>query len=108
MSRVEFHPLADAELTATARFDESRAHGLGTDLLEAAERITNRLAQFPTLGAPLRGNAFEVCVRYRIHRHGFACAILDYREKLESLVLKREFGRCSEVENGIAHHAPIT
>ncbi len=49
MSRVEFHPLADEELTATALFYESRAPGLGADFLDEAERVANGLAELPVL-----------------------------------------------------------
>ncbi len=89
MSRVEFHPLADQELTATALFYESRAHGLGTDFLDEAERLANNLAQFPELGAPLRGTLRRLALRrfpysllYRIETDRiYILAVMHHRRR---------------------------
>lgn len=50
---VGFHPLADRELTDASQFYETRAQGLGSRFLDAAERVVELLATHPELGTPL-------------------------------------------------------
>jgi hypothetical protein len=44
---VAFHPEADAELLATARYYEGHAENLGLDFIAAVQRTYQRLAAFP-------------------------------------------------------------
>ncbi len=52
MIRVEFHPEAEAELLAGARYYEGEAQNLGADFLAAVESVCARLCEFPDLGHP--------------------------------------------------------
>jgi plasmid stabilization system protein ParE len=47
---VEFHPEAEAELVAAARYYEDHAENLGFDFLIAVRRTYSRLAEFPESG----------------------------------------------------------
>lgn len=49
---VEFHPLADQELTEAGQFYESRAPGLGIRFLDAVEAVLEILQAHPELGRP--------------------------------------------------------
>jgi len=89
MSRVEFHPLADEELTATALFYESRAPGLGADFLDEAERVANGLAELPEVGAAFRGSVRRLALRrfpysllYRIETDRiYVLAVMHHRRR---------------------------
>ena len=52
MTSVEFHPEADAEFIAAARYYEGRAENLGLDFISAVERSYQRLMTFPESGHP--------------------------------------------------------
>ena len=53
MRRVEFHPEAQAEFIAAARFFEGKAEGLGLDFIDMVQRASLRLLQFPHSGRPV-------------------------------------------------------
>jgi toxin ParE1/3/4 len=48
--KVIFHPAADAEMIAVARFYDSKVHQLGADFLDEIERYCHLLAQQPLIG----------------------------------------------------------
>ncbi len=50
MTPVDFHPLADQELTAVAQYYERQAVGLGSEFLTEAETTKAFLQQFPGAG----------------------------------------------------------
>ena len=52
MRSVAFHPEAEAEFLAAARFYEDQAENLGLDFTSAVERTYQRLAAFPQSGHP--------------------------------------------------------
>ena len=52
MTRVTFHPEAEAEFLAAARYYEDQAENLGSDFVRAVELACERLLEFPDLGAP--------------------------------------------------------
>jgi plasmid stabilization system protein ParE len=60
---VEFHPLADRELTEAAQFYEARASGLGGRFLDHAERALRLLAVHPELGRPMSASTRSFPVR---------------------------------------------
>jgi plasmid stabilization system protein ParE len=47
MTPVEFHPEAEAEMRATARWYEARSPGLGQSFLDAVDATTARIAANP-------------------------------------------------------------
>jgi plasmid stabilization system protein ParE len=49
---VAFHPEADAEFLAAARYYEDQAENLGLDFIAAVQRTYQRLAAFPESGHP--------------------------------------------------------
>lgn len=52
MKSVEFHPEAQAELIAAARYFEDKSDRLGLDFIVAVERTYRRILQFPGSGRP--------------------------------------------------------
>ena len=52
MKSVEFHPEAEAEFIAAARYYEGQAENLGLDFIAAVERSYQRLVTFPESGHP--------------------------------------------------------
>lgn len=52
MRSVEFHPEAQNEFVAAARFYEDQRHGLGLDFTLTIQRTYERVLQFQTSGAP--------------------------------------------------------
>jgi plasmid stabilization system protein ParE len=52
LTDVEFHPEAEAELLAAARYYEDQAENLGFDFLAAVEATCERVLQFPEVGSP--------------------------------------------------------
>ena len=54
MIRVEYHPLADQELTAAAVFYHTQALGLGADFLGEAQHAEQFVAEYPFAGRELR------------------------------------------------------
>jgi len=63
MTPVEYHPLAEQELTAAALYYEERAAGLGADFLTEIERTESFLTQFPVAGRILSGGSRRVSLR---------------------------------------------
>ena len=55
---LEFHPEAEAELRAAARYYEVRQTGLGDDFLREVERATVIAVEHPEAGTPL-GSGFR-------------------------------------------------
>ena len=55
MTRVEYHPLADRELTDTAVFYHEQAAGLGADFLDEVRHAELLLTGYPLAGRALRG-----------------------------------------------------
>jgi hypothetical protein len=49
---VEFHPEAQNEFIAAARFYERQTEGLGLDFITSVQRAYERLREFPLSGAP--------------------------------------------------------
>jgi plasmid stabilization system protein ParE len=52
VTSVEFHPEAEAEFIAAARYYEGKAENLGVDFISAVERSYQRLMVFPESGHP--------------------------------------------------------
>ncbi len=52
MKSVEFHPEAEAEFIAAARYYEDQTENLGLDFISAVERSYQRLMTFPESGHP--------------------------------------------------------
>jgi plasmid stabilization system protein ParE len=52
LSGIEFHPEAESELLAGARYYEEQAENLGLDFLAAVEASCERILQFPDIGRP--------------------------------------------------------
>ena len=50
MTRVIFHPEAEAEFLAAARFYDAQTPGLGVDFVAEVRRATQTLADHPELG----------------------------------------------------------
>ena len=59
MIHVAFHPEAEAELLAGARYYEEKARSLGLDFLTAVEASCERIQRFPTWGID-SGHGFGV------------------------------------------------
>jgi plasmid stabilization system protein ParE len=59
---VEFHPEADAEFIAAARYYEAQAQDLGLDFISAVQRAYRRLPEFPESGHPFGGRLRRVLV----------------------------------------------
>lgn len=53
MKSIEFHPEAEAEFIAAARYYEGQAENLGLDFISAVERSYLRLMSFPQSGHPI-------------------------------------------------------
>ncbi len=62
MTRVEFHPEAESELLAGARYYEAQAENLGLDFIAAVEATCERIVQFPRGGRPFGGRLRRVLV----------------------------------------------
>jgi len=63
MTPVEYHPLAEQELTVAALYYEERAAGLGADFLTEVERTEAFLTQVPAAGRILSGGNRRVSLR---------------------------------------------
>ena len=50
MITVEFHPAAEEEFLAAARYYEEQAQGLGFDFISAVEATSNHVCEFPDSG----------------------------------------------------------
>ena len=62
MTSVDFHPEAEAEFIAAARYYEGKAENLGFDFISAVERSYQRLMTFPESGHPFGGRLRRVLV----------------------------------------------
>lgn len=56
MTPIQFHPEARAELLDAATYYEEQADGLGGQLIDAVQRVTEMLAETPGLGTPVDGH----------------------------------------------------
>jgi plasmid stabilization system protein ParE len=59
---VAFHPEADAEFTAAARYYERQAENLGFDFIAAVEATYQRLVIFPESGRPFGSRLRRILV----------------------------------------------
>ena len=62
MTAVVFHPEAEAELIAAARYYEEQAENLGFDFLAAVEISCERIVQFRDVGSPFGDRLRRVLV----------------------------------------------
>jgi toxin ParE1/3/4 len=63
-----FHPLAERELIAAARFYETHASGLGVDFIRQVERTLADVIAHPNAGNLLAGSMIK---RRLVHRFPF-------------------------------------
>ena len=77
MLRVVYHPEAEAEVIAAARFYEERVPGLGADLLDEIDRGVATILEEPTPWRPFVEDfrrysikRFPYAIVYRIHSDG--------------------------------------
>jgi len=56
---VLFHPLAERELIAAAKFYETRASGLGADFIREVERTLTEIVANPDAGHPFAESRFR-------------------------------------------------
>ena len=54
-----FHPLAEREFIAAARFYETRAPGLGADFIRQVERILSEIVAHPNSGSLFVGSTIR-------------------------------------------------
>ena len=78
MRSVGFHPEAEAEFIAAARYYEGQAEGLGLDFIAAVEASYQRLLAFPDSGRPFGSRLRRVLVA------GFPYGLI-YRSEPEQL-----------------------
>ena len=52
MKSVEFHPEAESEFIAAARYYEGHAENLGLDFIAAVQGIYQRISEYPESGHP--------------------------------------------------------
>jgi len=52
LTAVQFHPEAEAELLAAARYYEEQAQNLGLDFITVVEASCAQLVKFPEIGRP--------------------------------------------------------
>lgn len=62
MRSVEFHPEAQAEFIAAARYFEAEAENLGVDFIDFVQRTSVRLLEFPESGRPVTRRLRRVVV----------------------------------------------
>ena len=62
MSSVAFHPEAQEEFIAAARYYESQAENLGLDFLNSVEDTYRRLLRFPESGRPFGSRLRRILV----------------------------------------------
>jgi plasmid stabilization system protein ParE len=55
LTGVEFHPEAESELVAGARYYEEQAENLGVGFIAAVEATCERIVRFPRIGRPFGG-----------------------------------------------------
>ena len=63
MTRVVFHPEAEAELVAAAQFYELHSRGLGLDFIAEVRRATRAVATYPRIGQRFSKNLRRALVR---------------------------------------------
>lgn len=80
MTRAEFHPAAEDEFLAAARYYESQAQNLGTEFIEAVEATSAHLCRFPDTGRPF-GSRLR---RFLVRRFPYA---LIYRAASERVLI---------------------
>jgi plasmid stabilization system protein ParE len=56
---LAFHPLAEREFIAAARFYETRAPGLGADFIRQVERALSEIVAHPKAGRLFAGNTIK-------------------------------------------------
>lgn len=61
--KVEFHPTADSELRAAARYYDKRVSGLGAEFLADVERACLRLSELHALGPRLDADHRRLALR---------------------------------------------
>ena len=61
--KIEFHPLADRELSEAGEFYEAQADGLGADFVAEVERLLEVLATYPYIGRPAPTDLRTIPVR---------------------------------------------
>lgn len=81
MTSVAFHPEADAEFLAAARYYEVQAENLGCDFFVAVERTYQRLAAFPESGRPFGSRLRPALVP------GFPYGLIDRVESERLLIV---------------------
>ena len=61
--KVEFHPAADSELRAAAKYYNDRVSGLGAEFLAEVEKACLRLGEHQALGPRLDGDHRRLALR---------------------------------------------
>lgn len=89
MRSVEFHPEAQHEFAAAARFYEDQRYGLGLDFALTVQHTYERLLQSPAAGAPFGRRLRRVLVPrfpygllYRVEAHRiYIIAVMHLRRR---------------------------
>ena len=63
MRRAEFHPEAEAEFIAAARYYETQAPNLGLEFISAVEATSEHVCRFPDSGRPFESRLRLFLVR---------------------------------------------
>ena len=63
MTRVVFHPAAEAELVAAAEFYDAHSPGLGLDFILEIQRSTRALVTYPRIGRKFSKRLRRMLVR---------------------------------------------
>jgi hypothetical protein len=61
--KVEFHPAADSELRAAAKYYNDRVSGLGAEFLAEVEKVCLRLGEHQALGPRLDADHRRLALR---------------------------------------------
>jgi plasmid stabilization system protein ParE len=80
VSSVRFHPEAEAELIAEARYYDEQSPGLGTRFILAVQAAIDLAANFPKIGIPYKHRTRRVFPRH------FPFSVV-YREQADGLVI---------------------
>jgi plasmid stabilization system protein ParE len=62
MRGIRFHPQAQIEMVASAKYYEAEQEGLGKRFLDAVNATTRRASLFPSTFQRLEGNLHRCCV----------------------------------------------
>ncbi len=92
---VRFHPLATAEVVEAQLWYEDHVDGLGARFLDALRATTERAAQWPNAGSPIRQDDSGEPLERRVALPGFPYVAV-YRvagEALEILAVHHEHRR---------------